>query len=161
MITIEDPVEIEEPRFLQLQTNAKINLHYEALIKLCLRHRPDCLLIGEIRDAETAQMVFRASLTGHVVYATLHAKNEVEVYERLQELGLNLASVNHVLQSVLFQRMLPVPCVFCRSEKKRDTSYCPHCVEACLVGNTNFSQQLRKAYAYGYLTEADYYREKD
>lgn len=161
VITIEDPVEIEEPTFLQLQTNPKINLTYEALIKVCLRHRPDCLIIGEIRDIETAQMVFRASLTGHVVFATLHAKNRAEVYERLAELGLSGESLGHVLHSLIFQRMLPLVCAFCQLEGREKNGFCPHCKEACLVDGSDFNHQLRKAYAYGYLSAANYQREKD
>ncbi len=108
VMTIEDPVEIEEPTFVQLQTNDQIGLDYEVLIKLCLRHRPDCLLIGEIRDEKTAQMVIRAALTGHVVFATLHANDEKEVFQRLEELGLLKAQVDSVLRSLFFQRILPL-----------------------------------------------------
>ncbi len=71
VIAIEDPVEIEEKQFLQLQTNEKIQLTYEALIKVCLRHHPDILIIGEIRDGGTAQAVIRAALTGHTIFATI------------------------------------------------------------------------------------------
>ena len=74
VITIEDPVEIEEPLFLQLQVNNKIDQTYEQLLKLSLRHRPDLLIIGEIRDKQTADTAVRAALTGHRVYATVHAR---------------------------------------------------------------------------------------
>ncbi|MBP2966708.1 ATPase, T2SS/T4P/T4SS family, partial [Acinetobacter baumannii] len=71
IVTIEDPVEIECQNFLQFQVNKKIDLTYESLIKVCLRHRPDILIIGEIRDKKTAQMVIRAALTGHMVFSTI------------------------------------------------------------------------------------------
>ncbi len=74
VITIEDPVEIEETSFLQLQVNDKIEQTYEQFLKLSLRHRPDLLIIGEIRDNKTADIAIRAALTGHRVYATVHAR---------------------------------------------------------------------------------------
>lgn len=68
IMSIEDPVEIKQAGMLQLQLNEAIGLTYESLIKLSLRHRPDLLIIGEIRDAETARAVVRASLTGMTVF---------------------------------------------------------------------------------------------
>lgn len=70
VITIEDPVEIKQEQMLQLQLNSDIGMTYDELIKLSLRHRPDILIIGEIRDSETARAVIRASLTGAVVFST-------------------------------------------------------------------------------------------
>src|SRR5699024_12673899 len=83
VITIEDPVEIEEPTFLQLQTNDKINQTYDQLIKLSLRHRPDILIIGEIRDEKTARAAIRAALTGNKVFATIHGKGVRETRSRM------------------------------------------------------------------------------
>ena len=73
VMSIEDPVEIKQEEMLQLQLNEAIGLNYENLIKLSLRHRPDLLIIGEIRDSETARAVVRASLTGATVFSTIHA----------------------------------------------------------------------------------------
>ena len=75
VMSIEDPVEIKQEEMLQLQLNEAIGLSYENLIKLSLRHRPDLLIIGEIRDSETARAVVRASLTGATVFSTIHAKS--------------------------------------------------------------------------------------
>ncbi len=86
VITIEDPVEIEEPHFLQLQTNLKIGQDYDELIRLSLRHGADLLLIGEIRNKETAQAAVRAALTGHRVFATIHARGVAKPETRLLEL---------------------------------------------------------------------------
>jgi len=83
VITIEDPVEIEQHTFLQLQVNEKIDQSYDQLIKLALRHRPDLLIIGEIRDYDTAKAAIRAALTGHQVFATIHAKSIFETLARL------------------------------------------------------------------------------
>lgn len=107
IITIEDPVEIEEPRFLQLQTNLKIEQDYDELIRLSLRHRPDLLLIGEIRNKETAQAAVRAALTGHRVFATIHARGVVETKTRLLELLGTDDRLAHALQGIIYQRLLP------------------------------------------------------
>ena len=87
VMSIEDPVEIKQDNMLQLQLNDQIGMTYDNLIKLSLRHRPDLLIIGEIRDKETARAVVRASLTGVTVFSTIHAKSVRGVYERLLELG--------------------------------------------------------------------------
>lgn len=108
VIAIEDPVEIEEPAFLQLQTNEKIQMDYEELIKACLRHRPDCLILGEIRDAETAKMAVRAALTGHTVLATVHSGELAGIPARLRELGVSQSEIEECIKGMIFQRLLPV-----------------------------------------------------
>ena len=104
-MSIEDPVEIKQENMLQLQLNETIGMTYESLIKLSLRHRPDLLIIGEIRDAETARAVVRASLTGATVFSTIHAKSIAGVYERLLELGVSPEELSTVLQGVCYQRL--------------------------------------------------------
>lgn len=106
VITIEDPVEIEEPTFLQLQTNDKINQTYDQLIKLSLRHRPDILIIGEIRDEKTAKAAIRAALTGHKVFATIHAKGVRETRSRMIDLIGETSELDNCLQGVIYQKML-------------------------------------------------------
>ena len=101
VMSIEDPVEIKQDDMLQLQLNEAIGLTYENLIKLSLRHRPDLLIIGEIRDSETARAVVRASLTGATVFSTIHAKSIRGVYERLLELGVSEEELAVVLQGSL------------------------------------------------------------
>lgn len=105
IITIEDPVELAMPNFLQLQVNEKIELTYQRLIQLCLRHRPDVLVIGEIRDSQTAQAVVRAALTGHTVLTTVHAMDPVNVLTRLRELGVSEHELQQVLNVVVYQTM--------------------------------------------------------
>ncbi|MCC4045314.1 competence type IV pilus ATPase ComGA [Enterococcus gallinarum] len=107
VITIEDPVEIVEPRFLQLQTNPMIGQDYDELIRLSLRHRPELLLIGEIRNKETAKAAIRAALTGHRVFATIHARGLTETIARLQELAEEAAVIDQCLQGIIYQRLLP------------------------------------------------------
>ena len=106
VMSIEDPVEIKQEEMLQLQLNEAIGLSYENLIKLSLRHRPDLLIIGEIRDSETARAVVRASLTGATVFSTIHAKSIRGVYERLLELGVSAEELAVVLQGVCYQRLI-------------------------------------------------------
>lgn len=107
VITIEDPVEIEEPNFLQLQVNPKIQQTYDALIQLSLRHRPDVLIIGEIRDQETAQAAIRAALTGVTVFATVHAKGIVGTNARIRELVETKSELGECLEGIIYQRLLP------------------------------------------------------
>ena len=106
VMSIEDPVEIKQEEMLQLQLNETIGLTYESLIKLSLRHRPDLLIIGEIRDSETARAVVRASLTGATVFSTIHAKSIPGVYERLLELGVSEEELKIVLQGICYQRLI-------------------------------------------------------
>ena len=106
VMSIEDPVEIKQEDMLQLQLNESIGLTYENLIKLSLRHRPDLLIIGEIRDSETARAVVRSSLTGATVFSTIHAKSIRGVYERLLELGVTEEELAVVLQGVCYQRLI-------------------------------------------------------
>ena len=108
VITIEDPVEIEEPDFLQLQVNEKIQQSYDELIKLSLRHHPDVLIIGEIRDPKTIQGAIRAALTGHCVYATLHAASLESAQARIFELGGEAALLKECLRGIIYQELLAV-----------------------------------------------------
>lgn len=105
VITIEDPVEVEESQFLQLQVNPKIQQTYDELIKLSLRHHPDVLIIGEIRDEQTAKGAIRAALTGHCVYATLHAASLESAVTRLVELGGEKNLLTDCLRGVVYQEL--------------------------------------------------------
>ncbi|HFH9837907.1 TPA: competence type IV pilus ATPase ComGA [Streptococcus suis] len=106
ILTIEDPVEIKQEDMLQLQLNESIGATYDNLIKLSLRHRPDLLIIGEIRDTETARAVIRASLTGATVFSTVHARSISGVYARMLELGISPEELNSALQGIAYQRLI-------------------------------------------------------
>ncbi|MGT2934624.1 competence type IV pilus ATPase ComGA [Streptococcus castoreus] len=106
VISIEDPVEIKNEQALQLQVNNSIDMTYDNLIKLSLRHRPDVLVIGEIRDSQTARAVIRASLTGAIVFSTVHAKSIAGVYARLLELGVTRAELANCLAMIAYQRFI-------------------------------------------------------
>ncbi|AQP53690.1 hypothetical protein CBF34_10830 [Vagococcus penaei] len=107
VITIEDPVEITDTSFLQCQINEAIQLTYDELIKVCLRHRPDLLIVGEIRDQLTATMAIRAALTGHLVFSSIHARSKQSVRQRLLDLGVAEPELNECLEGVIYQRLLP------------------------------------------------------
>lgn len=156
IISIEDPVEIEEESFLQLQTNTKIGLTYDLLIKACLRHRPDILIIGEIRDGETAKAAIRASLTGHVVFATLHSRSTSGVYERLIDLGIREKKLLECVSSVIYQRILTnyPPTIF----------YDKGILMDCDFDQSRASKwikQLRKVWAYGFISSQVFEEEKN
>ncbi|GAX48086.1 competence type IV pilus ATPase ComGA [Pseudolactococcus reticulitermitis] len=106
VITIEDPVEIVAPELLQFQLNETIGNTYDSLIKLSLRHMPDLVIVGEIRDQETARAVMRASLTGYTVFSTIHAKSISGVYARLLELGVTKEEIKNSLSGVVYQRLI-------------------------------------------------------
>ncbi|QNQ80683.1 competence type IV pilus ATPase ComGA [Lactobacillus sp. PV034] len=106
VMTIEDPVEIYESRFLQTQINPKANIDYLKLLKAALRNRPDILIIGEIRDEKTAKMAVNAALSGHLVLATVHAKSSLQTISRLEGLGINKSELFNSLTSVSYQRLI-------------------------------------------------------
>ncbi|WP_125606801.1 competence type IV pilus ATPase ComGA [Lapidilactobacillus bayanensis] len=107
VLTIEDPTEIVEPNFIQLQVNEEAQMTYTALLKISLRLRPDILVIGEIRDSETAAIAIQAALSGHLVLATIHARSASGVVERLLDLQINTSALANSLTASCYQRLLP------------------------------------------------------
>lgn len=107
VLSIEDPVEIKEPHFIQLQVNASAGMTYDELIKVGLRHRPDAFIIGEIRDALTAQAAIRAALSGHLVLSTVHARSAAGTISRLLDLGVAQTQLRQVLTAACYQRLIP------------------------------------------------------
>lgn len=107
VMTIEDPVEVHESSFLQTQVNLPAGISYASLLKAALRHRPDVLIIGEIRDGETAHLAIDAALSGHLVLATVHAKSTYQTISRLESLGIGTNALANCLTAVSYQRLLP------------------------------------------------------
>lgn len=105
IITIEDPIEMIFPEFMQLQINAEKNLNYSTYLKSILRHDPDLIMIGEIRDQEVAKDVFRAVLTGHTVITTMHAKDLSGVIERFYDFGFFKSELKSILIGICNQRL--------------------------------------------------------
>jgi type IV pilus assembly protein PilB len=113
IVTVEDPVEYELPLVTQVQVNVKSGLTFAAGLRSILRQDPDIILIGEIRDGETAGIAFRAAMTGHLVLSTLHTNDPVGAIPRLQDMGLSRLELAAALQGVLAQRLVKVNCPNC------------------------------------------------
>ncbi|MDF7672204.1 competence type IV pilus ATPase ComGA [Lactobacillus sp. ESL0701] len=107
VMTIEDPVEIHQATFLQTQVNYEAEISYARLLEAALRHRPDILIIGEIRNAQTARLAVDAALSGHLVFATVHAKSTLQTISRLESLQINQNELSNCLTAVSYQRLLP------------------------------------------------------
>jgi general secretion pathway protein E len=113
IITIEDPIEYQLAGVTQIPVNEKKGLGFARGLRSILRHDPDRIMVGEIRDAETAQIAVQAALTGHLVFSTVHANNAFDVIGRFMHMGLDLYNVVSALNAVFAQRLLRVVCPEC------------------------------------------------
>ncbi|MDP9992504.1 general secretion pathway protein E [Variovorax boronicumulans] len=113
IMTVEDPIEYELPGVGQTQINAKIELTFAKALRAILRQDPDVIMIGEIRDFETAQIAIQASLTGHLVLATLHTNDSVSAVTRLTDMGVEPFLLSSSLLGVLAQRLVRKVCTSC------------------------------------------------
>src|SRR5208283_752184 len=114
IITVEDPVEYQLKGVNQIQVNEKSGLTFARGLRAILRHDPDVVLIGEIRDEETAQIAVQASLTGHLVFSTLHTNDAPGAVTRLVDMGIEPYLVASSLEAVLAQRLVRVLCKDCK-----------------------------------------------
>jgi type II secretory ATPase GspE/PulE/Tfp pilus assembly ATPase PilB-like protein len=165
IITIEDPIEIKMPLINQVQINEKQNITFAHAARAFLRHDPDIILIGEIRDTDTAQEAIRAAITGHRVLSTLHTNSAVDSVYRLHDLGIDLSHIANSILCVISQRLIRKLCVFCKRRiivkkdklpeffkkhlKEEETEIrvykdrgCPHC-QAGYRGRTVIAEILR------------------
>jgi MSHA biogenesis protein MshE len=110
---VEDPVEYRLPGINQVQVNDKIELNFARVLRSALRQDPDIVLVGEMRDQETAQIGLRAAMTGHLVLSTLHTNDAVSTPLRLMDMGVPRYMVGSSLQAVLAQRLVRVICESC------------------------------------------------
>ncbi|MES2886437.1 MAG: GspE/PulE family protein [Pseudomonadota bacterium] len=115
IITVEDPVEYRMPGLNQVQINDKVELTFARVLRSCLRQDPDVLLIGEMRDLETAEIGLRASLTGHLVLSTLHTNDAASTPLRLRDMGIPPYMVALGLRLVIAQRLVREVCTNCRA----------------------------------------------
>jgi general secretion pathway protein E len=122
IITIEDPVEYQLPGVVQIPVNEKKGLSFARGLRSVLRHDPDRVMVGEIRDAETAQIAVQAALTGHLVFSTVHANNAFDVVGRFMHMGLDLYSVVAALNGVLAQRLMRINCRHCLAPLAADAA---------------------------------------
>jgi general secretion pathway protein E len=120
IITIEDPVEYQLPGVLQIPVNEKKGLTFERGLRSILRHDPDKIMVGEIRDPETAQIAVQSALTGHLVFTTVHANNVFDVIGRFMHMGVDPYSFVSALNGILAQRLVRVNCTHCAADDHPD-----------------------------------------
>jgi type II secretory ATPase GspE/PulE/Tfp pilus assembly ATPase PilB-like protein len=118
IITTEDPVELQIDRIVQVQVREDIKLTFAACLRSILRQDPDIIMVGEIRDLETAQIAVEASLTGHLVLSTLHTNSAPETITRLLDMDVEPFLITASMEAVLAQRLLRVLCRHCRERYK-------------------------------------------
>jgi competence protein ComGA len=116
IITLEDPIEKSYDGVLQVQVNEKAGITYATGLKAILRHDPDIIMVGEIRDAETARIAVRAALTGHLVLSTMHTRDAKGAIYRLNEFGVNWLEVEQTIVAVTAQRLVELTCPICEGE---------------------------------------------
>ena len=114
IITVEDPIEYQMRGINQVQVHAKIGLTFASVLRSILRHDPDVILIGEIRDSETADIAVRSSLTGHLVFSTLHTNDAPSSITRLADMGVEPYLISSCLEGVIAQRLVRRVCPSCR-----------------------------------------------
>ncbi len=122
IITVEDPVEYSLPLIIQVQINERAGLTFPSTLRAILRQNPDIIMIGEIRDRETAQMGVRSALTGHLVFSTIHTNDAPSAVTRLVDMGLETYLIGAALKGVLAQRLVRVNCPECREQYRPSES---------------------------------------
>ena len=136
IMTVEDPIEYELPGVGQTQINTKIDLTFAKALRAILRQDPDVIMIGEIRDFETAQIAIQASLTGHLVLATLHTNDAASAVNRLIDMGVEPFLLSSSLLGVLAQRLVRKRCKHCQGQG------CPACGQTGYAGRTGIFELL-------------------
>jgi type IV pilus assembly protein PilB len=116
IITLEDPVEYQLPGIIQVQMNSEIGLTFAAALKSCLRQDPNIMMVGEIRDAETAGIAISAALTGHLLFSTLHTNDSPSTIMRLIDMGVDRIYVGSALKMCVAQRLMRRICANCKKE---------------------------------------------
>lgn len=169
-ITLEDPIEKNIHDVLQVQVNEKAGITYQTGLIAALRHDPDIIMVGEIRDKKTAEFAFEASLTGHLVLSTLHAKNAEGTIHRLLEMGLKRSELQQSLIAVAALQLIPI---WVNDVTNRRAAILELLDEELLEDVLNgtkssnigcfhtFNHLRKKAYAYGFISEEIYLNAKD
>ncbi len=116
IITVEDPVEYRLERISQVQVNSKIDLSFSKVLRSALRQDPDIILVGEMRDPETADIAVRSAMTGHMVLSTLHTNDAISTVYRLQDMGVEAYLIATSLQAIIAQRLVRKLCENCKTE---------------------------------------------
>jgi general secretion pathway protein E len=118
IVTIEDPVEYQLPGVLQIPVNEKKGLTFSRGLRSILRHDPDKIMVGEIRDTDTANIAVQSALTGHLVFTTVHANNVFDVIGRFMHMNVDLYSFVSALNGILAQRLVRLVCPHCAEDHK-------------------------------------------
>jgi len=116
IITIEDPIEYEMEGITQVQVNAKLNFNFSSGLRSVLRHDPDIIMVGEVRDIETAEIAIRTALTGHLVFSTLHTNDSASGITRLIDMGVGSYLITSSVESFVAQRLVRLICTECKEE---------------------------------------------
>lgn len=132
ILTIEDPIEYKMDGINQIQVNSKVGLTFEKGLRAMLRQDPDVIMVGEIRDSETAKIAIRASITGHLVLSTLHTNDTVSSITRLKDMGVDLYLISASLVGVIAQRLVKKVCPYCNGENNS----CEYCYGSGYLGRT-------------------------
>jgi len=145
ILTVEDPIEYDLRGIGQTQVNPRIGLDFATALRAMLRQDPDVIMIGEIRDLETAQIAVQASLTGHLVLATLHTNDAVSAVTRLTDMGVEPFLLASTLRGVLAQRLVRLLCEACKLTKEDGTAEwnaagCPACRHTGYRGRTGIHE---------------------
>ena len=139
ILTVEDPIEYDLPGISQTQVNAKIDMSCAGAARAILRQDPDVIMIGEIRDLETAQIAVQASLTGHLVLATLHTNDAVSAVTRLTDMGVEPFLLASSLLGVLAQRLVRQLCPACKQPAELEGRRVYHPVGCAACNHTGYS----------------------
>ena len=117
IVTVEDPIEMDIEGINQVQTNAEIGLDFATALRSILRQDPNVIMIGEIRDTETAKIAVRASITGHIVLSTIHTNNSLNTIERLLDMDVERYLLSSALEGIISQKLARKLCPHCRSKR--------------------------------------------
>ena len=120
--TIEDPIEMVEPQFNQMQVQSNIGVDFATGIRTLMRQDPDIIMVGEIRDLETAEMAIQSALTGHIVLSTLHTNDAPAAVTRMLDLGVPAYLLNSTVLGVMAQRLVRVLCPACKEKAPLEES---------------------------------------
>ncbi len=136
-VTIEDPVEYSLPLIIQIQINEKAGLTFPSVLRSILRQNPDTIMIGEIRDTETARLAVRSALTGHLVFSTIHTNDAPSAISRLTDMGVEKYLVASSIRGVLAQRLVRANCPDCK------VPYMPTDLELSRAGLVDLAEELQ------------------
>lgn len=137
--TLEDPVEVYLSNINQVSLNRKAGMTFSSGLRSILRQDPDVIMVGEIRDEETADIAVRASITGHKVFTTIHAKSPREVYLRLENMGVKNYLLKDALCGIISQRLIKVLCTKCKTEDKENSSKGRKIYKKCGCKDCNYT----------------------